>query len=58
MIELWNNHPHNVLIEYYMRIINSETLNSISLIESKGNFSLENKFTTDKNTSEKLVVFI
>ena len=63
MIELWNNHPHNVLIKYYMRIIytdnytNSETLNSISLIESKGNFSLDTKFTTDKDTSEKLVVF-
>ena len=61
--ELWNKHPHNVLIKYYMRLIEtnnyitSETLNSISLIESKSNFSLNSTFTTDKETSENVVVF-
>ena len=63
MSELWNNHPHNILIKYYMRLIQtnnyitSETLNSIALIESKSNFSLNSEFTTDKDTSEKLVLF-
>ena len=37
--------------------ITSETLNSISLIESKSNFSLNSTFTTDKETSENVVVF-
>ena len=63
MSELWNNHPHNFLIKYYMRLIettnyiSSETLNSIALIESKANYSLNSIFTTDKDTSEKLVLF-
>ena len=63
MIELWNNHPHNFLIKYYMRFIettnyiSSETLNSISLIESKGNYSLNSIFTTDQDTKEKVVSF-
>ena len=63
MKELWNNHPHNFLIKYYMRLIETpnykigEELNSISLIESNSLFSLNNTFTTDEDTSEKLVVF-
>ena len=63
MKELWNNHPHNILIKYYMRLIetkyyiNGEVLNSISLIESNSSFNITNTFMTDEYTSEKLVVF-
>ena len=61
--EFWNVHPKNVIMSYYMRAIQydnyvtSETLNSISLIESKGSFLTDKAYITDEETSENLVEF-
>ena len=61
--EFWNVHPKNVIMSYYMRTIQydnyvtSETLNSISLIESKGSFLTDQAYITDEETSENLVEF-
>ena len=61
--EFWNEHPKNVIMSYYMRTIQydnyvtSETLNSISLIESKGSFLTDKAYITDEETSENLVEF-
>ena len=61
--EFWNVHPKNVIMSYYMRTIQydnyvtSETLNSISLIESKGSFLTDKAYITDEETSENLVEF-
>ena len=61
--EFWNVHPKNVKMSYYMRAIQydnyvtSETLNSISLIESKGSFLTDKAYITDEETSENLVEF-
>ena len=61
--EFWNAHPKNVKMNYYMRTIQydnyvtSETLNSISLIESKGSFLTDKAYITDEETSENLVEF-
>ena len=61
--EFWNVHPKNVKMSYYMRAIQydnyvtSETLNSISLIESKGSFLTDQAYITDEETSENLVEF-
>jgi hypothetical protein len=61
--EFWNVHPKNVIMSYYMRAIQydnyvtSETLNSISLIESKGSFLTDQAYITDEETSENLVEF-
>ena len=61
--EFWNEHPKNVIMSYYMRAIQydnyvtSETLNSISLIESKGSFLTDKAYITDEETSENLVEF-
>ena len=61
--EFWNEHPKNVIMSYYMRTIQydnyvtSETLNSISLIESKGSFLTDQAYITDEETSENLVEF-
>ena len=61
--EFWNVHPKNVKMSYYMRAIQydnyvtSETLNSISLIESKGSFLTDQAYITDEETSENIVEF-
>ena len=61
--EFWKVHPKNVIMSYYMRTIQydnyvtSETLNSISLIESKGSFLTDKAYITDEETSENLVEF-
>ena len=61
--EFWKVHPKNVIVSYYMRTIQydnyvtSETLNSISLIESKGSFLTDKAYITDEETSENLVEF-
>ena len=59
--EYRNSHSKNVIKNYYMRpiqmdnYITQETLNSISLIESKGSFVIDKELIIDEDTSEKFV---